>query len=269
MGKVISIHSFRGGTGKSNLTANLSSTLAARGFRVGVFDTDIASPGIHVLFGMNECSIEFSLNGFLWGKCLIEEAAVDVLPSLQGAGISIPASSALYLVPASIDTGEIARVLHEGYDVGLLNDGILALMTHFDLDFVFVDTHPGVNEETLLSIAISDVTIIVLRPDQQDFQGTAVTVELARQLECKDLMLVINKAHRDADPAALKRMVEQKLGAPVAEVIALSDDMVQFGSGGVYCMRYPGHAYSEAVRRIADRLAANMSAESSAHRTAS
>ena len=53
MAKIISIHSFRGGTGKSNMTANLAALLAAEGGRVGVIDTDIQSPGIHVLFGLN------------------------------------------------------------------------------------------------------------------------------------------------------------------------------------------------------------------------
>jgi septum site-determining protein MinD len=48
MSKIISIHSFRGGTGKSNTTANISALLAMDGARVGVVDTDIASPGIHV-----------------------------------------------------------------------------------------------------------------------------------------------------------------------------------------------------------------------------
>ncbi len=256
MGKVISIHSFRGGTGKSNLTANLSATLAARGYRVGVFDTDVASPGIHVLFGINDVPASASLNAYFWGNCSIQDAAVDVMPALEGAGVPVSASGALYLVPASIETGEIARILHDGYDVGLLNDGILGLMDHYDLDFVFVDTHPGVNEETLLSIAISEVTIIILRPDQQDLQGTAVTIELARQLECKNLQLIVNKAHRNADHAVMKASVEQKLGAPVIEVIALSDDMVQFGSGGVYCMRFPDHDYSQAVGRVADCLVA-------------
>jgi septum site-determining protein MinD len=52
LAKIISIHSFRGGTGKSNTTANVSAILASEGYRVGVVDTDLASPGIHVLFGM-------------------------------------------------------------------------------------------------------------------------------------------------------------------------------------------------------------------------
>ena len=50
-GKIVSIHSFRGGTGKSNTTANLASQVALTGKRVGIVDTDIQSPGIHVLFG--------------------------------------------------------------------------------------------------------------------------------------------------------------------------------------------------------------------------
>jgi MinD-like ATPase involved in chromosome partitioning or flagellar assembly len=69
MAKIISIHSFRGGTGKSNSTANIASLLASDGLRVGIVDTDIQSPGIHVLFGMNEDDMQYSLNDYLWGKC--------------------------------------------------------------------------------------------------------------------------------------------------------------------------------------------------------
>jgi len=49
MSTIVSIHSFRGGTGKSNLTANLASSLIQQGKRVAMVDTDIQSPGIHVL----------------------------------------------------------------------------------------------------------------------------------------------------------------------------------------------------------------------------
>jgi MinD-like ATPase involved in chromosome partitioning or flagellar assembly len=51
MGQIVSVHSSRGSTGKSNLTANLAATTASQGKRVGIVDTDIQSPGIHVLFG--------------------------------------------------------------------------------------------------------------------------------------------------------------------------------------------------------------------------
>jgi MinD-like ATPase involved in chromosome partitioning or flagellar assembly len=69
MPKTISIHSFRGGTGKSNTTANLAALMAMQGHRVGVVDTDILSPGIHVLFKLNlEEMSQYSLNDYLWGK---------------------------------------------------------------------------------------------------------------------------------------------------------------------------------------------------------
>lgn len=264
MGKIVAIHSFRGGTGKSNLTANLACTMAARGHRVGVIDTDIASPGIHVLFSVDESTLKYTLNDYLWGTCPIQDTAVDVSATCVSLAKPGTEHGALYLVPASIDTSEIARILQEGYDIGLLNDGILALIKHFNLDYVFVDTHPGVNEETLLSIAISDFTLLVLRPDQQDFQGTAVTVELARELDVKNMVLVVNKAHSATDKVVLKRVVEEKLQTPVGEIITLSDEMVQFGSGGLYCVKYPDHAYSEAVANIAELLVTTLSAPESA-----
>ena len=44
MSKIIAVHSFRGGTGKSNTTANVTTLLAAEGRRVGVVHTDLQSP---------------------------------------------------------------------------------------------------------------------------------------------------------------------------------------------------------------------------------
>ena len=61
MSKIISIHSYRGGTGKSNTTANLATILAMKGLRVGVVDTDIQSPGIHAIFGLEESQMNHSL----------------------------------------------------------------------------------------------------------------------------------------------------------------------------------------------------------------
>ena len=60
MTKIISTHSFRGGTGKSNITANIAAQLANSGHRVGVFDTDIQSPGIHVIFGLGDDDTNFT-----------------------------------------------------------------------------------------------------------------------------------------------------------------------------------------------------------------
>ena len=64
-----------------------------------------------------------SLNDYLWGKCDIQDTAHDVT-----ARLGAPIKGQIFLIPSSIKAGEIARVLREGYDVGLLNDGFQGLI---------------------------------------------------------------------------------------------------------------------------------------------
>ncbi len=248
MSRIISIHSFRGGTGKSNTTANLAALMALAGRRVAIVDTDIASPGIHVLFGLSDAAGR-SLNDYLRGHCTIEAAAHDVTASLA-PGVR----GKLWLVPSSINAGEITRILHDGYDVGLLGKGFHALSWALDLDAVLVDTHPGVNEETLLSMAISDVLLIVLRPDQQDYQGTAVAVEVARRLGVPCLRLIVNKAPAALDAAVLAARVAETYGCEVAGVFPHSDDMMLLASGGVFVTRFPDHPLTALYRQALGSL---------------
>lgn len=251
MSKIVSVHSFRGGTGKSNTTANVASLLAAQGMRVGVVDTDIMSPGIHILFGMDETKMVHSLNDYLWGKCNVEDAAMDV-----SANLSTTLKGKVYLVPSSMKTGDIARVLREGYDVGLLNDGYQRLLEKLNLDFLLIDTHPGLNEETLLSIAISDALIIVLRPDQQDYQGTAVTVEVARKLDVPLMLLVVNKTPQVFEAKDVKKRVENTFNCEVAAVLPHSDEMMALASEGIFVIRYPNHPMTGMLKQVTTRLLA-------------
>src|SRR5262245_40866777 len=112
--QIVSIHSFRGGTGKSHVTANLAVTIANTGRRVGIVDTDIQSPGIHVLFGFDEDNIERSLNDYIWGRCPIEATAYDVSAALTAREGGAGTGRGIHLIPSSIKAGEIARVLREG-----------------------------------------------------------------------------------------------------------------------------------------------------------
>jgi len=249
MAEIISVHSFRGGTGKSNTVANLSVILAARGLRIGVVDTDMQSPGIHVLFGLDEAATKHSLNDYLWGKCEIRQAAYDLTPQLEEGN-----EGRIFLIPSSIKTGEIARVLREGYDVGLLNDGFHSLIQDLSLDVLLIDTHPGLNEETLLSIAISDALVILLRPDQQDYQGIGVTVEVARKLDVPSMVMIVNKTPQVFDPDEVKRRVEQAYGCQVVAVLPHSDEMMALASGGIFVLRYPNHPIAVALKRVAAGL---------------
>lgn len=258
MAKIISVHSFRGGTGKSNTTANLSAIFASKGLRVGVIDTDINSPGIHVLFGLHEDDIKYSLNDYLWGKIEIEKAAHDVTSILnsdtQGGAGAVPPSGKVFLIPSSIKVGEIARILREGYDVGLLNDGFQNLVRELRLDVLLIDTHPGLNEETLLSVAISDALAIIMRPDQQDYQGTGVTVEVARKLDVPRMLLIVNKTPTTLDFNEVTARVEKAYNCPVGAVLPHSDEMMTLASSGVFVLRYPDNVIAQKLRRVADTL---------------
>lgn len=257
MPKIISVHSFRGGTGKSNMTANIATLLASQGNRVGVIDTDIQSPGIHILFGLREEDMKHSLNDYLWGKCDIQQTAHDVTKNLKGdiAGqVLIIPQGQVFLIPSSIKAGEIARILREGYDVGLLNDGFQNLVTELGLDVLMIDTHPGLNEETLLSIAISDALVIIMRPDQQDYQGTGVTVEVARKLEVPRMLLVVNKTPPSFNFDEVKARVEQTYRAEVAAVLPHSDEMMTLASAGIFVQKFPDHTITQQLKHVVKRL---------------
>ncbi len=256
MGKIVSIHSFRGGTGKSNTTANLAAQVALAGKRVGVVDTDIQSPGIHVLFGLDENSMGKTLNDFLHGECAITEVAFQIGEHAGNMpGRSQLAGQNLWLIPSSIRGREISRVLREGYDVNRLNEGLQNLIAQMPLDYLFIDTHPGLNEETLLSIAISDILIIILRPDQQDFQGTAVTVDIARSLDVTNLFLMVNKAVPNKyDYQDLKAQIEKTYAAPLTGILPLSFDMADNASKDLFSLAYPDHAWSKELRKVAEAV---------------
>jgi MinD-like ATPase involved in chromosome partitioning or flagellar assembly len=242
------VHSFRGGTGKSNTTANLAALLASRGLRVGVIDADIQSPGIHVLMGLAGEPVPGSLNDYLWHGRAIHEVAIDVT---ERTGLQ---AGRLYLIPSSMEPGEITRVLREGYDAQRLTAGMRDLVTQLRLDVLFIDTHPGLNEETLLSLVMSDVLLIVMRPDRQDFEGTGITARVAKELEVPQVSIVVNKTPTDLDPADVRARVEAAYACDVPEVLFHSDDLMRLASEGIFVLRYPEHELTTAYRRLAEHV---------------
>lgn len=255
MSKIVSVHSFRGGTGKSNTVANLAVMISRGGKRVGLVDTDIQSPGVHVLFQLGEDRVKFFLNDYLWGKCSIEQAAYDVTTSATAGDRPDADGGKLFLIPASIKAAEIGRVLKEGYEVGLLNDGFKRLVRELNLDLLLIDTHPGVNEETLLSIVISDTLVLVLRPDSQDFQGTSVTLELARRLGVDSPWLLVNKVPPDMDRALLRQKIESAYNARVIGMLPLNYEIVRLASSGIFVDRHPDHPFSRELQQVARAIA--------------
>jgi septum site-determining protein MinD len=251
MAKIISIHSYRGGTGKSNMTANLATLVAREGNCVGIIDTDLPSPGIHILFGLIDRQNDRTLNDFLWKKCKITDAAYDVSSVLQGQGTP---NSKIYLVPSSIKVNDISRVLREGFDAELLFEGFQQLIKDLKLDYLFIDTHPGLNEETLLSLTVSNTVLLILRPDRQDFQGTAVTVDVARRLKVPKLFLIVNKVLPEYNFKQIRQTVEANYNVPVLGILPDSPDMLRLASQGIFAIKYNNHPISQVLQTMARQI---------------
>lgn len=248
MTKIISIHSYRGGTGKSNITANLVTVIALQGKKIIVIDSDIQSPGIHNIFDLNQSKIDKTLNDYLWGRSTIFESLYDVS---KEAGINNNEGK-IWLIPASINADEIARILSEGYNVNLLHQGIQELIKNLDIDYIFIDTHPGLNKEIFLSIAISHIFLLVLRPDRQDYQGTAIIIDLAKQLMIPKMMLLVNKVVNSINFNDLKRQIENTYLTPVAGMFPVSEEMILLGSNGIFCQEYPHHNWTENLMMLVE-----------------
>jgi MinD-like ATPase involved in chromosome partitioning or flagellar assembly len=78
-----------------------------------VIDTDIQSPGIHVLFGLTADSITHSLNDYLRGRCAIAEASHDVT-----ARLTPPPSGRVMLIPSRLSRSQISNVGIKGRPAG-------------------------------------------------------------------------------------------------------------------------------------------------------
>ena len=123
-GKILSVHSYRGGTGKSNLSANLAYQAVLRGKRVAVLDTDLQSPGVHMILGLPPERMTNTLSDYLFGKCELEEAAYNLSNDLDIGD----KGGALYLLPSSMKVDAIVRIASDGYDSSKLNDHFGPLM---------------------------------------------------------------------------------------------------------------------------------------------
>ena len=99
--KVLSIHSSRGGTGKTVIATNLAAIYAIKGLNVALLDLDFRAPSLVDVFskGIRE-PVRHWLNDFLDGRCKAEQALTDVSKAygLKGKlllGLANPAIEAI------------------------------------------------------------------------------------------------------------------------------------------------------------------------------
>lgn len=259
MTKTLAVHSHGGGTGKSNFAANIAALLARRGLTVCLVDTDVQSPGLHVLFGVTEDDMPCALSDYLLGNCEIEQAVCDVTDRL-GPDVA----GRLLLVPSRPHAGAIARIVGRGYDAGLLDEGFRTLTATLRPDVMILDTHSGMTNETMVALATADALTILMRADEQEYSGANVTVAVTRRLSCPQTVVVVNMVAEGADVERIRTLAHSAYGCEVAAVLPYSLDMATLAGANVFVLEHPEHELTGTFAAIADKLLAGAPPEEDA-----
>jgi len=217
------------------LSANLAVLLAMAGHRTALIDIDVTSPSAQLLFGLQDSELVHTVNGYLLGKCAIEQTVHDLSPRLE-----IPDEGRLFLIPSGANPSEITPIIRRDFDVDLLDRAFQELVVNHSLDMLIVDTPSGINDDTLVTVASADALVVVMRLDKLDYQGTGVILDLARRLEVPRLDLVVNQVSASFNSETIKAEVTRTYGCEVAAILPSSPRLMSLGSGGIFVLRYPG-----------------------------
>jgi septum site-determining protein MinD len=247
--KTISFNAFLRGTGRSTLIANIATLLAKDGKRVGVVDLDDSAPTLHLTFGLPEPAMAFTLADSMAGHCRVEQAVYEVTPE----GVH-DVGGHLFLAPLSIEPGWTPRALRRGLDLDRLGAALRDVSQALSLDYLLTDSGSGINELSLSAMAISDVAVFVLRLDKHDYQGTAVTIDLARKLEVPRLLLIVNMAPASFHPAEVQIKIAETYGCEVAGVLPYSSEMSVHERPGLFVLDHPEHRLTAVLRTVADQI---------------
>lgn len=250
MASIIAVQSFKGGTGKSTVTANLAVTLAQLGKRIGVIDLDLEGPGLHVIFGVSDQDVRATINDVLNRSRPISEAVVDL------TGRFHLKNGCLIFCPAGHKLSEIVSMLNADFDLAGFKHVLEGLMKLYKLDHLIIDSHPGIEKDTLLSMAICDFLVLISRVDQQDLFGSGVMTEVASRLN-KPVVLILNMI-----PNSVNEKESTKIGDRLAQLfhlhvltaIPFNSDVLENLSKGVFVLERPKDPLTRKFEEMAGKM---------------
>jgi flagellar biosynthesis protein FlhG len=144
MARTIAFTSGKGGVGKTNLCANLAVHLAGQGYRVCVFDADLGTANINILFGQSP-----------------RKTIADVI--VRGAALSeviITDCFGIDIIPGSSGLEELANL--DGLRLQSLIEVFSALEGY---DFILFDTGAGVAKTVVAFCLAASEIILVMTPE--------------------------------------------------------------------------------------------------------
>ena len=255
MGKIIAIHSYKGGTGKTSLAANLAATYARRGKKVCLMDLDFRAPSLHAIF--NKQNLDYWLNDYLNGVCEIDKVLVDVTKDHGNGGklvvaLANPTTEAIRDMTAKDRKWEmkaLGRLL--SLRSSLLNGG--------GYDYIIFDTSPGLQYSSINAIVTADVALVVTSLDASDINGSRrMTTELYDLFE-KKTGILINKVIAELlsskeEEKKFNKYIKEVHSLPVLASIPCFCEVLRAAGNFIFSEERPEHPFTETIENLATKV---------------
>ncbi len=261
MMRIIAFHSYKGGTGKTHLSANLATVLARKGHKTALLDLDFRGPNLQTLCGIDS---SVTINDLLFDPDL---QADDLLVSFQQQ-YKIP----LFAAFASTDFRKMSDIVRA--DKKQRQRSLKRILRHRDelsesgFDYTIIDTSPGVQMESIDGLVISDATCLVLKADDFDISGTkSMVAQLYSLLDSKNYV-VLNRVVAETCPPEhgvwseqdkeivnnLTKTITNEMRMSVITSIPCFCEVAREGSRNIFSLKYPDHPFSQHIEKLATDL---------------
>jgi septum site-determining protein MinD len=254
LGKIIAVHSYKGGTGKTLLSLNLAVTLLKRGKKVCLLDLDFRAPSLSTILKIEK--VECWLNDYLNGTCGIEKVLVNLSERFQNkgelfVGLANPATEAIRDISAKDRKWEMRAL---GRLLTLRN----SLLGDRGFDYLIFDTSPGLQYSSINAIVGADLVVVATTLDKSDVDGTRRMLGELYDLFEKKTEIVLNKAFLDVSSKSKREEVQAKFqemyGAPLLGVIPCFCDVLRAEGSIIFVQERPEHPLTKILDEIADKI---------------
>ncbi len=254
LGKIIAVHSYKGGTGKTLVSINLAATLARLGKRVCLMDLDFRAPSLDTFFGFEK--VEAWLNDYLNGTCKIEKVLIDISDRITGGGelfvgLADPSTEAIREMSAKDRNWEMKAL---GRLLALRN----SLLNDEGFDYIVFDTSPGLQYSSINAIVSADVVIVASTFDRSDVNGTRRMLRELYDLFEKKTDIIVNKVLSDISSKSGKEDLQGKVSemykVPILGMIPCFCDVSRAGGAFIFVQEKPEHPFSRIMYEMARKI---------------
>ena len=253
MGKVIAVHSYKGGTGKTILSINLAAALVKHGKKVCLMDLDFRAPSLSTLLKIEKA--DYWLNDYLNGTCGIDKVLIDLTERIRDGGklfvgLANPTTEAIRDISAKDRKWEMRAL---GRLLSLRN----TLLNDKGFDYLVFDTSPGLQYSSINAIVSADLVIVASTLDKSDVEGTKRMLKELYDLFEKKTRIVTNKVLYGENIKSVKDVrsqMEELYGVPILGVIPCFCDVSRAKGTLIFVEDKPDHPFTKIMDEIATEL---------------